>query len=191
MKIPFRETVSIGFCLIVLILMASTQTRAQAGKTDEHDLYVELSEIVLMDVEPDNSTILLDLVTTNEDGSTAISDVATDDSKWINYSCSLAPNSSPRTIYAQITQGSVPAGLTLKLRALEAGYGGLGDLGVSTGTIVLNGYPQAIIQGIGGSLTGDGIDRGHQLYYLLYTDENEPVSSGGIQELEITFTISE
>ena len=178
-------------CLTTCCLCFSSLLIYAQSDMDTHDLDFEIPEISLMDIEPNRSTITLALDAPTEAGSplTAIAD-GTDNSKWINYSSSLAPATLAKSITAQITGGTLPGGISLSLQA--SAYAGSGDgvTGTSAGSITLSGVAQSIITGIGGAYTGNGAGNGHQLTYTLSITDHNALDFDESTTVEVTFTIT-
>ena len=90
-----------------------------------------------------------------------------DNSKWLNYTILQRPPEPTFSISVQISSGTIPDGMELKVIAGPyIGQRG-GQPGTSSGQIVLSGTPQTIIYNIGTCSTGAGINVGHQLTYSL------------------------
>lgn len=123
----------------------------------------DLFPVAMLDLEPDNSTVTLNLSSAIEAGEKATV-VTTNNDKWINFSSAVAGNS--RSISVKI-DGQVPAGIYLKLSTSNYVGIGKGVLGSPAGILTLNSTPQTIITGIKGAYTGDGINNGYKLTYSL------------------------
>ncbi len=140
----------------ILVAQAVSQTSANVGVT--------LPEIALLDIEPNNSVVSLELKMPTEAG-TFVKATQQSNAKWINYSSAVSSGRT-RNVFVQIEYGTVPAGTAVKVQA-SAASGGRGALGVSNGTINLSGSPQRVVQNIGGAATGNGANFGHGLTYFL------------------------
>lgn len=154
-----RNLIFVFLALIVpklLVAQAVSQTSANVGVT--------LPEIALLDIEPNNSAVSLELKMPTEAG-TFVKSTQQSNAKWINYSSAVSVGRT-RNVFVQIEYGSVPSGTVVKVQASGAS-GGKGALGISGGTVTLSGSPQRIIQGIGGAATGNGANFGHALTYFL------------------------
>jgi hypothetical protein len=148
---------------------------------------VGIPEVAQMDIEPNNSGITLSLDPPTEAGNQTQNN--TDNSKWINYSSAIEPGGSNRQILAQITAGSLPSGVELRLTASGYVGGGQGAFGTSTSTIIISSSPQAIVTGIGRTFTGNGVSNGHQLNYELAVDDFGSLDSDDSQIITVTFTM--
>lgn len=144
-----------------------------------------LTEVAYVSIAPDNSALSLTVNTPSLAGA-AITVTGGNTTKWINFS-SAVPPAVTRTIYAQITSGSVPSGMALKL-TISPVSGGAGSLGTSVSSINLSTSQQAIISNIGGAYTGQGTGNGYNLKYELVVSDYSQLR-GGITNLSITFTI--
>lgn len=145
-----------------------------------------LTEVAYVSLAPDNSVFNL-VVTSPTIAGEAISVVGINTSKWINFT-SAVPLLLTRTIYAQITSGSIPSGMALKLTVSPA-TGGAGVLGSNVSSINLSTSPQVIISNIGGGYTGQGTGYGYNLKFELVISDYSQLRAGNTN-LSITFTIT-
>lgn len=143
-----------------------------------------LTEVAYISIAPDNSTLSVSANTSSLAGASIITTANT--TKWINFTSAVAP-SATRTIYAQITSGSVPSGMVLKL-TISPVTGGLGNRGTNVSSINLSTAQQVIISNIGGAYTGQGTGNGYNLKYELVVSDYSQLRAG-ITNLSITFTI--
>ncbi|WP_167617623.1 hypothetical protein [Maribellus sediminis] len=88
---------------------------------------------------------------------------------WINYS-SVSEKNQKRKVTASVS-GTIPQGITLKVKAEKSVGNGKGELGQSKGFVKLSETPADIISGIGSCYTGTGIQNGHLLSYEVDVDE--------------------
>jgi hypothetical protein len=153
---------------IIFFFLGIFVPRLLAGQTvvsqTSTDVGITLPSVALLDIEPNNSAVLLELKSPTEAGSFVKSTQQTN-AKWINYT-SAVPSGAFRSVSVQIEYGNVPAGTLLKAHA-SAPSGGKGTLGVSGGTITVSSSPQRIILNIGGAATGNGANFGHGISYSL------------------------
>ncbi len=172
--------------LLLAFFFSCCQMTAQA------DASLEIPELSIMDIEPDNTAISLAFSSPVEAGEAlAITDSGVDDSKWLNYSCSLADRSTSRSISAQITSGSIPPGIKLFLEASSYTGSGKGETGRSTGRVLLGNTPKVLVYGIRGGYTGDGTQNGHQLIYSIALSESYDFDFSGNNTIQVTFTITD
>lgn len=88
-----------------------------------------------------------------------------EDNTWLNYS-SIVLEGTTSYITANISSGTLPADVTLKLVVSEElGYGS-GSVGTPIGEIILTNYPQNIIVNIGSCFTGAGLNKGHKINFV-------------------------
>jgi hypothetical protein len=174
--------------LIVLSIVFLISKSSIAQLTGSANTSVTISEVAMMDIEPNNSAISLSLNSPTEAG-LPVTNGVNSNSKWINYSSAVSFGET-RTISAQISTGSVPAGTIIQLTASGISTGA-GARGSSTGTISLSNSPQVIINGIGGSYTGTGTNNGHSLTYNLVIQNYSLLDNASTNVLSILFTISD
>jgi len=176
----------------LVLLLGIYPIMSWAQREADQELAFTLTEQALLDVEPAATAVTLSLSPPDEAGdSPQARAAARDDEKWLNYSCSLAPGASARQILAQVSSGSIPAGMELRLRAGNYTGSGAGQLGVSTGEIILSSTPRSLITGIGGAYTGSGSNQGHQLFYRLLLTDISAISTGADVSVQVTFTITD
>lgn len=174
-----------GLLMVLLGVAAPQQLLAQIN--DNHRLTLQLYEVALLDIEPGITSVQLDAEAPADAGEPL--QVATDNSSWLNYTSCVSPNSLSRTVSVEL-DGFLPSWLELQLEVTAYSGPGQGDLGTSTGTIVLSGITTNIITGIGGCYTGDGINNGHQLIYRLQVTDYSSLVSASYGPLLVTYTIS-
>lgn len=154
---------------IILTILLCIPILGFGQYADYWEVSLTLPEIALMDIEPNNSTIKLEVEPPSNPGEEMETNNAGDNSKWINYTCTTSPISSSKRITVEIIQGSVPAGMEVRLEASSfQGNSGIGNLGMSMGEIVLSHTPNTIISNIGGSHTGNKKNNGHNLNFSLH-----------------------
>ncbi|VAW22727.1 hypothetical protein MNBD_BACTEROID01-99, partial [hydrothermal vent metagenome] len=111
----------------------------------------------------------------------------TNSSVWVNYSSVVAAQAS-RNVTVQITNGSVPTGLTLTVAAdVDAGAGN-GTAGSSAGTVTLSSTAQTLISGVKSCWTGNGSGSGHNLTYALNLTSADNYSDLANADTDITIT---
>lgn len=156
MKFLFLVFFSAFVPKILLAQLVVSQSSTNVGIT--------LPSIALLDIEPNNSAVLLEIKAPTEAG-TFLKSAQQTNAKWINYSSAVASGRT-RSVSVQIEYGSVPTGTILKAQA-SAASGGRGVLGIPTGAVTLSNSPQRIILNIGGAITGNGANFGHGITYTL------------------------
>ena len=85
--------------------------------------------------------------------------------KWLNYSIVHTLPEPAFSISVEISSGTIPDGMELRLVAGACTSSGGGQPGTPTGVITLSNQPQTLISNIGTCSTGTGINVGHQLTY--------------------------
>jgi len=186
----FKPTSGNHLCRIVFYFITMNLCNAALFSQIERysDVDITIPEVALMDIEPNTGSITLSVNAPTEAGSPPSGSSNT--SKWINYTSAIAPTTSSRSIQAEISNGSVPSGLVLRVEPSADAGGGGGSMGSSAGTVTLSGSPRNIITGIQGCYTGNGSGNGHRLRYTLrITDYGQLNNSDSGGTVEITFTI--
>jgi len=148
----------------------------------------KLSEIALIDLGSNNTTVTLNVVAPTNAGEKAII-VATNNDKWINFSSAVFEGNS-RSISVIIATGQVPPGIYLKLSTATVAGIGKGKLGSPSGILTLSRTSQTIVSGIGGAYTGDG-NNGYKLTYSLEIYDYKLLDFDQSAELSITLTLSD
>jgi hypothetical protein len=154
-------------------------------------LQTNIPSVALIDIEPMNESITLDLQHSNNAGKQIQNSSNVDDTKWINYSCSLSPESPFKSLSVQIVSGTVPSGTELLLEANNYIGSGNGQHGISNGIIALNSFPQNIITNIGAAYTSNGTNNGHRLIYSLRIIDYSLLDYEDSTTLTITFTLTD
>ena len=149
-----------------------------------------LSEVALLDVEPDNTSIVFSLDSPDFAGE-KVKTITANNAIWINFTSAIAKNASPRNLSIVIDDGNVPAGLHLKLITSAYSGSGKGMLGQQSGTITLNHSLQTIVSNIGGAFTGAGINNGFKLVYLLEISDYKMLDMENSEVLSISLTLSD
>jgi len=180
-----------------LIIFSSSATFAQGDtETDAHNLTITIPEVALLDLEaPSNNTNVSLVGTHSTEAGDPVAFNATNNSIWLNYS-SIIGGSAKRNITVKITNGDVPNGLSLKVKAGTANTAlGKGDFGTpEAAAVVINKTDDTqIISNVGSVYTGTGINKGHNLTYSLeqsgsYADLKH---NGAGETLTITYTLSD
>lgn len=187
-----KKIVSIAFILVAVIAF-NTKSFAQDGPNDQHTVNISIPEVFLVDVEPaGQNTISLAPTSPTEAGLGLDFTSCTNSTLWLNYSSVVENATTTRKVTAQITGGSVPTGVDLKVSAAAAASGSEGTVGTPAGTITLSSTAQDLITGIGSCFTGDGSSKGHNLTYSFSLQPNNygqvySLASAGIT---VTYTIT-
>ena len=171
------------FCILSIFIPFAGKCQSSGSKLV--NLY--LPSLFLIDIEP-KQNITMNFSAPSEAGN-KISAPLSNASKWLNYSSAIFEGGNARSIFASINQ--VIPGVDIQVQAANMLSAGHGVTGISTGKITLNTSPKAILTGIGGAFTGNGINNGHQLTYTLKTNTYANLSAITNSVILIVFTISE
>jgi len=172
--------------LFLLITMLSYAQQNESSKTTTF----KLKEIALLNIEPNNTTVVLNLNSPDFAGE-KVKMITANNSTWVNFTSAVSKDSSPRDLSIKIEDGNVPAGLRLKLNTSSYSGRGKGMLGQQSGTITLNQSLQTIVSNIGGAFTGSGINNGYKLVYFLEIHDYKLLDMGNSEVLSISLTISD
>lgn len=171
------------FIKSIVFILIQTACFAQSSATAT--LSLTLPDVAYIKLAPDNSVInLTSIVPTSNGGPLTFT---SNNSKYINFTSAVASGVN-RTITVQITSGSLPSGMSLKLTVSRAG-GGMGQLGTNITSINLTSNQENIITGIGSAYTGQGFGFGYNLSYELVISDYSQLRAGSTS-LTITFTIT-
>lgn len=176
---------------VLFLTILTLNSVAQTTDVEEIEFRMVLPEIALLSIAPENSTTVLSLEKTDEAGKKLVYTSKQDSQLWLNYTCSIAPDSPFKNLTAQIISGSVPRGLDLQLNVGEYYGSGSGKFGIPLHQISLKNYPQNIISNIGGSYTSKGLNNGHKLEYSLIVTDYKLLDAESSNTLTIVFTISD
>lgn len=157
--------------LIFFILISFANYSLASDKEAEHKASVVIPDVALLSLKSEGSSNVEFQSTTSASAGEKIALQSNQESNiWLNYS-SIVTNNQKRKITATVV-GDIPNGISIKLKAGENSGAGIGELGLSNGSIVLSKSPVDIISGIGSCYTGVGVQNGHLLSYDLEIDEN-------------------
>lgn len=182
--------------LFFLFLLVSNVVLSQTSNEKSHSLTIEIPEVALISVQSENSTIALQGSTVTEAGKKVLFDES-DGSTWINYSSIVGSKSTPlRCVTVEISEGNIPEGLNLFVKVnKDIGVGG-GKIGTPiTSKQAVQKAPVKVIERIGSSYTGVGINKGHNVIYNLEL-KNETGAYGKLdfdqsQTIAITYTLTD
>ena len=177
--------------IVYLFLILVNSITAQTTDSQEIEFRIALPEITLVSIAPENSTILLAMEKTEFAGEKIVYTSKQDHQLWLNYTCSIAPESPSKNISVQIVSGSVPTGIDLQLSVSEYSGSGKGEFGTPIHKLSVQNYPQNIISNIGGSFTNKGTNNGHKLEYSLGVTNYKLLDAESSNTLTIVFTISD
>ena len=172
--------------LFLLFFFTTSFMSAQvvAGSNNSTSNSVAPNEFFILDIEPNNFSIDLSALSPSEAGQEYF--FSSNSEKWLNYTSSV-PFGDVRTISVSVT-GSL-SGLSLSLTVSPC-TSCFGVFGVPVGTVVLGSTPQNVINGIGGSYTGNGPNLGHNLIYSLSITNYAQILASN-NNLTIIYTITD
>ena len=148
-----------------------------------------LSQVAMLDLEPDNLPLTLKIAAPNEAGEKAAVEMV-NNTKWINFSSAVSVGNS-RNISIKIEGGQVPPGIYLKLSTANYMGSGNGVLGSPAGLVTLSTLPQTIISNIRGAHTGNGINNGYLLTYYLEIYDYKLLDFDQSETLSISLTLTD
>ncbi len=184
--------------IIILSVLLLSAANAFAGDDNQktHSISINIPEVALLNLEGGSSISLSPTAPTEAGGAFDFSTAVNSDI-WVNYS-SIISGQASRNVTVQITSGTVPAGLTIKLKASEysaAGGGGKGTFGKPTGEVTIDNTAKNVITGVKSCYTGTGVKNGHNLQYALELDSNskDPYSllSEGSTPITVMYTLTD
>ncbi|SHI75748.1 hypothetical protein SAMN05444280_105154 [Tangfeifania diversioriginum] len=180
----------IWFAYFLLLLSAKASAQVEEA---EANVYFELPQVALVDIEPDlDNSIHFSVNTSAESGESPFLELPANNDLWINYSSSLTTAQNSRSIVAEISQGDIPEGIRFYLEASTfSGAGGSGQVGQPSGRIELNSQPRPIITNIGNCYTGDGINNGHRLSFSIDVSDYSRVYSVDESSFVVLYTITD
>lgn len=173
----------------ILLVLATLMINISFSQTQSmHNVYFNLPEIALLDIEPNTNSIILEFAAPTEPGN-KLTPIA-GDTKWINYSATLALAGTPKIITAQIASSTNISGFNIELVVSSYQGNGKGVLGTSVGSVNLSTTAQTIISGIGGCFTRNGANRGHEVQYNATIGDYSIFEIPTTPSMEIIYTIS-
>ena len=182
--------------IIATVLFYFGVANAQTDTNEaSHGVEITIPTVAIVDIEgPEGESPAINLtpgIDGLEAGAAVNFSAATNSNLWLNYT-SIAGPEQTRSINAAITEGSLPAGVSLKVVAGNASATGNGAKGSPESVINLSSTAAPLISGIGSSYTGDGHSNGHQLTYSLdMNDESYANLVAADYNVTVTYTITE
>ncbi len=173
------------------IFLGVNSVKAEDLSSNSHVVTVSIPEVALLDLEG-TTAVTLSPTAPTEAGLAFDFTTATNSSVWVNYSSVVAAQKS-RNVTVQITNGSVPTGLTLTVAAGADAGAGKGTTGTSAGTITLSATAQTLISGVKSCWTGNGSSKGHNLTYALdlTSADNYSDLANANTDITITYTLTD
>lgn len=176
----------------IFLFMLISGTISAQWRSAELNVNFALPEIALIDIEPGiNNDVHFTVNPAVEPGSAPVVSESKGTKLWINYSSSLSSTRNSRSIVAEISQGTVPSGVTISLTASGASGTGKGQRGQSTGKVQLSGQPKPIISNIGNCFTGNGVNNGHLLTFSIEIQDYSKVFAAQNSNFLVVYTITD
>lgn len=142
---------------------------AQDAPVLTHEVQIDIPEVAILDLEaPPGTSIVLAIEPPEEAGMPVSFENATDSSLWLNYSSVIGSSTEPnREISVELVSGTMPRGTKLRVKAeVDVGEGD-GQMGLRNNWRTINNSAKTVIRNIRTCYTGDGVGKGHNLYYSL------------------------
>lgn len=172
---------------IVLTFIGQVVLYGQAPTTEQM-INLTLSPVCLLSIAGSQSQVDLELSAPLSSGGSIVP-VTNNSDLWLNYTSAIALSSPPRQISAQVDL-LIP-GIDLKVEAKPFSGIGKGQMGISSGPVVLGVNPGVILSGIRGAYTGIGINNGHQLVFSVAIRDYSKLVKTANKTITITYTISD
>lgn len=176
----------------VVLLFISNPNAVFAQGNSQKNITVTIPDVGLIAVVGNQTTtVSFGLTGPTEAGLPFGGDDQYDSTVWLNYSSVVGQSKPKKDVYVKISNGTVPDGFELRVRAAPNNGQGKGNVGTSTGEISLTSSDQKIVDHIRTGYTGKGNGKGHRLIYHLLIDDIGSVSADDVTTLEITYTITD
>ena len=186
------KTILTKALILTTILFLAYSYAYSQGDTGQLGVNLTLPEITLVDIEPGlANSINFSISPATRGGDLPTIENTTNQTLWINYTSALPVGLNSRSINAEISQGTLPQGITLFLEASAYTGAGKGKFGISDGKIELSNQPQPIISGIGSCYTGDGVNNGHQLTFSIEISDYSKVYAVDNAYYVVLYTITD
>ncbi len=178
-------------CLLFVCSLFNAQTNNKS-----HTVTINVPEVALLDIHTTSSLNINLSGTTISEAGKAVVFHDSNNSIWINYSSIVGAETEPyREITAEISEGEIPNGLALYIKAQEDVSMGDGKMGNVEELKKLTHSPVTIIKKIGSAYTGVGVNKGHNIQYTLKQNELEnhysKLDFDQAGPLTITYTLSD
>lgn len=176
--------------ILIVIFQFNCFHNLQSQNTGSTSTNLQLSPVALMDIEPNNSSVILNVTPVTEAGT--LNGVSmTNNVKWINFSSSIAPSSPNRTIGVSIVSGNLPAGIRIKIQVSPYTGSGSGALGSQVNELTLSSSFQTLIANIGAGFTGNGTNNGFMIRYILEISNFRLLDFNNSQTVSVSYLLSE
>lgn len=182
--------------LFFIFALLISSVFSQESNTKGHQLQITIPEVALISVQNETPSIKLQGNKITEAGK-KVTFNSSDNSTWINYSSIVgSQNESNRFVSIQISEGTVPDGLNLLVKASQDVGKGNGEMGTPIESEqILYKNPIKIVENIGSCYTGVGVNSGHNIKYeLVLSDEENAYGNLDFdqsQTISITYTLTD
>lgn len=186
-----KKQIYASIIFIFLCLFLNAKSALSQGE-DTYSIYFSVPEIAILDIEPEiNNSIEFSLEAASEPGGEPDIQKNSNKTLWINYSSALSSGQNKRNIKAQITNGTIPDGVSLFMEISD--YTGTTHLnhGNSSGRIKIDGIQKTIISNIGNCFTGDGTGYGHEIDFSIEISSISEIAASDQNEFTVMYTISD
>lgn len=177
------------YTIYILLILTFNCLLVKGQDNDDIDFSIEIKEISLVNVVPNNQVISFDVSVASTVGEEFPTQY--NSSKWLNYTSTHSSYSPLKIIKAHIGGGVLPQGIALYLKVDGATGYGAGHLGIPTSKIKLNNSPQTVLSCIGGAYTGRGKHNGHRLNYSVKILDYEKLTSVHNKKYVVYYTLLE
>ncbi|HET9571268.1 MAG TPA: hypothetical protein VFP20_07680 [Bacteroidales bacterium] len=183
-------------CILCGLLLFSTFTRAQVtenegtiSNTASTTVVLGVSEVSLLKTSAD----IVNLKLVQQEAGLSIGTNASDSTARLLIS-SVISTSTPRTLTAKITAGTVPSGTFLMLVALQPNSNFVGKTGTLASSSILDETDKAIITNIETCYSGTGSADGYPLKFI-YGLNSDPSTYGSLRaslgtQIVVTLTLT-
>ncbi len=179
------------FAISLAFLVAGVLPVFSQNESSNINLRFSIPEIAVMDVEPDFNNIEFSVIASADPGGQPEIEQVSGESVWINYSSAIRNKGNKRAINAQLTNNTLPEGISFYIQASAASPFGSANQGISAGKVQISSEPRPIITGIGSCFTGDGMNMGHELRYVLEITDFNKIESKPDQVFTVLYTITD
>ncbi|HKI90250.1 MAG TPA: hypothetical protein VKA38_14575 [Draconibacterium sp.] len=177
--------------ILTTVLFVSNYAYSQ-WDSGQINVHLSLPEVTLVDIEPGlNNSINFSVSPALNGGDSPTIQNTSNETLWINYTSALPDGQNTRSINAEISQGTLPEGISLYLEASPFSGTGDGQLGISAGKTELTNAPSPIITDIGSCYTGDGVSNGHQLTFSIQISDYSKIYAADNQNYVVLYTITD
>jgi len=183
--------IQIKYALCLAILVFGVSPAFSQNESGSINVRFSIPEVAVISVEPNYNNIEFSVSASADPGGEPVVEQVSGESVWINYSSAIRKNGNKRSINAQLTDNSLPDGISFYIEASAASLFGSVNQGISTGKVKITKEPRPIISGIGSCFTGDGVYMGHELRYFVEITDFKKIESKADQVFTVMYTITD